>query len=334
MEWSLNSDANVYNIKIITETNENITFSIQDEFEFIVKKLNFEASTKDDFIQEICEELNLKKYLKIEDLLSNFTKKYSIMINDVESPLYKGQDVFDDENDNHDIKFTSRIRFDLEKFNKDIILNLFFYLNYKDLVKLSLVCKEWYKLSHEELLWKNLTKEENPFIQELGYRKSFIESFKTDHVWDAAHCYELIKKNYKDEIKITNKGLTIDCDTHNPTAYKYILLTKPFSNPTTFAFKVENVTRPDYLRFYLCEKEKNDFLPGTILAHSFYGKYDLQSGVTYGLVFDKEKFKVFVDDILTEIIYDQQNNLYACICCVYETRVTIIKNWRPKIKTL
>ena len=63
-------------------------------------------------------------------MTENYDKLMNSVLNDEEKPLYEGQDVFEDENDNHNIKFEGRVRWKKDDFNMDIFLYIFEFLRW------------------------------------------------------------------------------------------------------------------------------------------------------------------------------------------------------------
>jgi hypothetical protein len=64
--------------------------------------------------------------------------------------------VFELENDNHDIKFISRVRISPEDFNQDLLILCFSFLTPENTVTLCRVSKQWNKLiKKSNMLWKD-----------------------------------------------------------------------------------------------------------------------------------------------------------------------------------
>lgn len=98
-----------------------------------------------------------------------------------ESPLYKGQDVFDLENDNNDMKFVSRMRINQDDFNFDLFIHIFSFLTPQNLLKLQRISKKFQSLISNESLWKELCFKEG--IYELStktWKGEYIDSVLTD----------------------------------------------------------------------------------------------------------------------------------------------------------
>lgn len=154
-EFISNEEKNTYTIKVKEENEDRIILSIQDDFDFTFNTSNFQLSTEDDFLLELVEKVNSLNLSDGFKILQECTKSYSKLIDDdQESPLYKGQDVFELENDNHDIKFVSRIRFKEEDFNSDLWVNVFEFLDVNSVLNASRVCKKWNKMCNQDSVWK------------------------------------------------------------------------------------------------------------------------------------------------------------------------------------
>lgn len=155
-----NPEKNLFLFELKSVEDEKLTLSIDNSFEFSIKDLK--VSTSEDFLEEWSEKCNKHNAKSLSELLKICTKEYGIVmdVEDKDSPLYKGQDVFELENDNNDIKFVSRIRINTEEFNTDLLLNVFAFLTPENTLRLSRVCKSWKKLVQTDSLWKDYCKKE------------------------------------------------------------------------------------------------------------------------------------------------------------------------------
>lgn len=174
IEFLEDGEKNLYEIKHIKDN----LFSISDfEFTFYMEGDVYYLKTSEDFLETICQNVNEKKVKDINLLLSTLTLEYEKEITSdlkEDSPLYKNQDVFETENDNHDLKFVDRIRWNNEDFNMDIFLYVFEFLPPTHVFQLNRVSKEWKKLAEDEKLWETICKREDTEKSEDSCRQSFI----------------------------------------------------------------------------------------------------------------------------------------------------------------
>jgi hypothetical protein len=118
---------------------------------------NFHVSSSDEILQTWVEDVNREKYDSFASLLGNCTNVYGKLMgveNHEKSPLYMGQEVFELENDNHDIKFTTRIRISSDDLPDDLLIHCLSFLCPENTVSLSRVSKPWNILIKSDLLWR------------------------------------------------------------------------------------------------------------------------------------------------------------------------------------
>ena len=89
------------------------------------------------------------------------------------------------------MKFISRVRFG-DDFNPDLLLNVFLFLTPQNIAQLSRVSKLWYKLTNNERIWKDFSKE--------------IKGEKTEKLWKTHFIDSQIDKLYFDGINISKNS--------------------------------------------------------------------------------------------------------------------------------
>jgi len=117
--------------------------------------VNHQLSTEEDVLEEVCKKkINQKYLIDNSKILEEFSILYGNTMDEEEKPLYQGQDVFEDENDNYDLKFIDRFRITEETFHSDLFTHVFTFLTPFNLIKLGRVSKKWLKLSRLDIIWK------------------------------------------------------------------------------------------------------------------------------------------------------------------------------------
>jgi hypothetical protein len=151
-------DANHFNFSLKDSTSTTLTILIDNEFEFKIDVATLTVSIEDEeFLGSWAIDVNSSHHTTIDELLHSCTKLYGKLmgLDDHEhSPLYKGQEVFELENDNNDIKFVSRLRISPDDFNQDLLINCFSFLSPANCLMLSRVSKQWNKLIKSNILWR------------------------------------------------------------------------------------------------------------------------------------------------------------------------------------
>lgn len=173
------SDENLFSFVLKEEQKNKIKMEIQEMFEFELDFQNLKISSSDDTLNEFIEKVNSKTYKNTTELLSQATKVYGDIFVEEEKPLYEGQDVFELDNDNNDIKFLERVRIKEEDFNSDLFLVVFEFLEPKNISILSRVSKKFYKLTNDQLLWKGICERNQIEITEEhkdNLKQNYIES--------------------------------------------------------------------------------------------------------------------------------------------------------------
>jgi hypothetical protein len=159
----LQGDSNTYNFKLVSIDENVATMSIDDDYQFQINLNTFQVSSNDEFLIEWVTLVNSFHFVDVSSLLTQCVKSYDkfLGVEDVEeSPLYiEGQQVFELENDNFDLKFVSRMRISEDDFNSDLLLNVFAFLTPQNTMILGRVSKLWYKLTSNETLWKQYFKD-------------------------------------------------------------------------------------------------------------------------------------------------------------------------------
>lgn len=195
-EEFLKSEKNLFDLKKLNDGKYTIS-----DFEFKLE-LNKDGivifTTTEEFLEPIEKEMKNKKVSTIYQALEDVTKLYDRLMDDEneESPLYKGQDVFELENDNNDIKFIDRTRYSKDQFNNDIIFNILEFLSFYDLCRFSRVSKNWLKLTDSDLLWERLLKVyKYEVVENLSIKKSFQESHDglVKKIISLSDCYTINK---------------------------------------------------------------------------------------------------------------------------------------------
>lgn len=179
-EFLTNEDKNIYTIRIKDEKEDFLSLSIQDDFDFTLNKQNYKLSTEDDFLLDMIEQINSLSLTDPSTILQQCTKEFSKLVDDVEKEddvLYKGEDVFELENDNNDIKFVDRIRYKEEDFNSDLFIYVFEFLDISSIAKTSRVCKKWNEMCSKDVIWKKFCIIER--VTELTEKTWKMEYFET-----------------------------------------------------------------------------------------------------------------------------------------------------------
>jgi hypothetical protein len=189
----LQSEHNSYNFQVVSSSGDAIIISIDSDYTFQVNLSNGKVSSSDDFLSDWVTIVNNPgKYTpdNIVELLSSCVRAYEkiLGLDEVEeSPLYKeGQQVFELENDNYDIKFVERIRISDEHMNDDLLLNCFAFLAPSNVAILGRVSKSWYKLTSNDLLWESFcyreAKHNNPRLLDQKLSLGDHESWKKKYI--------------------------------------------------------------------------------------------------------------------------------------------------------
>lgn len=147
-------EKNQFLFQLKDSNEDSFTITIDNSFDFSIQ--NLKVSSEDEFLTDWCEKCNKKSPKTMEELLLICTTEYGVLmgVEDENSPLYQGQDVFDLENDNNDMKFVDRMRISQEDFNTDLLLYVFAYLTPENSLRLTRVSKLWKKLIETDSLWK------------------------------------------------------------------------------------------------------------------------------------------------------------------------------------
>lgn len=181
-----NEEKNIYEIELIEEKDDSIILSIS-HFNFLLKEEQdyFILKTEEEFLLEICKKVNQKQFKSISSIFSLFNEYYSQEIE--EKPLYEGQDVFELENDNNDMKFLDRIRFKEEDFNSDLFIYIFEFLHPFEICKFQRISKKFYEIGEKDILWKK-------FCYDKLQKKS----------WKLQYQYEISLLDFKWDIESSN----------------------------------------------------------------------------------------------------------------------------------
>lgn len=312
----------VPNITVLSEDFRKLDVLMKNIHLLTINKDSFKLTTQVDHLKKLCKRMNKKNYQSVNQILEDLGKEDEIMQKKKKDDLVKV---------NQDL--TEKVTFNYEKFNKDVILCILFYFEFDEILKLSLVNKEWLELSKDEIIWKNLLAKHSLFYQkELGYRSSFIKGKKERYKWDSdflSQCLNESKLNIEDHIQILDNGLTLDCTTDNDAHWKYIITTKSLQNNSHFAFEIISLKTPYYFNFSLVQKEGNSFIPGRSHFKNYYSVYSLCVGQTFGLVIQDKKIIIYYDDIQIESHDFPDSNLYPCISLINKAQITIKNQWRP-----
>ena len=164
MENFLKNVRNPYGFHLISMDDSKATIKM-DDFEFTISTQTLRISSNEEFLETFVQNVNSANCQEFDALFERILKEYDVLMgieDGGESPLYEeGQQVFELGNDNHDMKFTDRIRLNPDDFNMYLLLNVFEYLEPENTWKLSRVSKLWYSLTVNELLWKQYCKKYN-----------------------------------------------------------------------------------------------------------------------------------------------------------------------------
>jgi hypothetical protein len=101
-----------------------------DGFSFTMSLLEgkYRLESSEEFLATFVNNYNKSNVGDIMKSLELLTIEYAHQIKDV-TPLYNNQDIFELENDNHDMKFTDRIRYSEGDFNFDLFYYIFDFLD-------------------------------------------------------------------------------------------------------------------------------------------------------------------------------------------------------------
>lgn len=183
IEDYLNSEENIFSIQIKEKNEKKIIFTISDDFDFDLILQTLQITSQDEFLTELCQKVNQNSLKNVVEVLKLVQKEYGNLM-DPDSPLYKGQDVFDLDNDNNDIKFLERVRYKEDDFNSDLWLNVYLFLEPIHLLKLSRVSKQWLKLTRDEEVWKSIClREKLEAKSDLSWRETYIEENSSKFKW-------------------------------------------------------------------------------------------------------------------------------------------------------
>jgi hypothetical protein len=134
-------------------------------------------TTPDESFGPFVSKVNLNSYSTIADLLRVCNSEYATFIGLVDdSPvvLYTGQDVYEEENDNHDLKFIERLRIDSTIFPEDLLTLILSFLDGTRVQSFSRVSKGWNKMINQNdglwnEIWKNKSIGKDPMaVYEIG----------------------------------------------------------------------------------------------------------------------------------------------------------------------
>jgi hypothetical protein len=149
-----NSEKNPFGFMLVNSTLIALELTI-DDFQCSLHSDDsfYHIATEDDFLFTFMNNFNVEKYMSLNDALLGLTTQYGKQYDDSSTPLYHNQDVFELENDNHDLKFVDRVRFKEDDFNFDLFLFIFEFLSPEDIARLQRVSKAFHRIGMSDHLW-------------------------------------------------------------------------------------------------------------------------------------------------------------------------------------
>jgi hypothetical protein len=159
------SDLNIYEFVLTLIENNYYHFTV-DDFHFTIGKheTTYEFETHDEFLLAMYDSMTITTSDPLE-LIQRVSDAYGDLFGE-KSPLYNNQDVFELENDNHDMKFIERLRFSEDDINGDVFSKIFDFLPLGDLLTIRRVNKKFNHLATLGWIWKKFCSE---IVEDGGY---------------------------------------------------------------------------------------------------------------------------------------------------------------------
>jgi peptidylprolyl isomerase len=145
LQQLLASNDSIYHIKLDKYDIEMEKYEFEvDGFHFGLVRYTFTSS--EDFFAPISAKLKGQHFKSPVEMILSFIPLYASLL-DVDSPIYNNEPLFEDENDNHDMKFIQRSTFPPHIAQNDLIVfTILTFASRKDLVFAARVCKGWNRI--------------------------------------------------------------------------------------------------------------------------------------------------------------------------------------------
>jgi hypothetical protein len=165
-----NPEHNIYEFILRSIENSDHDFTV-DDFHFSIKKhdTSYEFETSDEFLLELNSSM-IKTSSDPLELIQRISDAYGDLFGE-KSPLYNNQDIFELENDNHDIKFIARMRFTEDDIHGDVFSKVFDFLPRSDLLSIRRVNKKFNHLATLGTIWKKFCSE---IVEDGDYFTNYI----------------------------------------------------------------------------------------------------------------------------------------------------------------
>lgn len=181
----------------------------------------------------------------------------------------------------------------MDCFNKDVLFNVFSYLDCSELCKMSLVSTEWHEVQKYNEIWKQLSLKSRDDSQ--LHHENWKEQFKIIHNWKTGHATLSKLQSSEHSQQITLIGNTPHEIVHNP-------------EDSLFYFR--NCINGDEKKFDL-QKSQTDIIKASTFNGPYWIALDALGKI---LIFDIQKMEKTLEIAPNEKIQDRKDIRFPSIC--------------------